>query len=61
MVQEELEMTRKSYEMQLQNLHEHVANLNTRLDEQSKALNSFKDVFNGVTSTKQVCARLNYI
>uniref|UniRef100_A0A8R1TVI6 Coiled-coil domain-containing protein 128 n=1 Tax=Onchocerca volvulus TaxID=6282 RepID=A0A8R1TVI6_ONCVO len=52
-LKEELEMTRKSYEMQLQNLHEHVANLNTRLDEQSKALNSFKDVFNGVTSTKQ--------
>uniref|UniRef100_A0A915PN44 Protein phosphatase 1 regulatory subunit 21 n=1 Tax=Setaria digitata TaxID=48799 RepID=A0A915PN44_9BILA len=53
-LKEELEMTRKSYEMQLQNLHEHVANLNTQLDEQSKALNSFKDIMNGVTSNKQV-------
>ncbi|KAM3718016.1 Protein phosphatase 1 regulatory subunit [Dirofilaria immitis] len=52
-LKEELETTRKSYEMQLQSLHEHIANLNTKLDEQSKALNSFKDVLNGVTSTKQ--------
>uniref|UniRef100_A0A0R3RZM0 TTKRSYEDQ domain-containing protein n=1 Tax=Elaeophora elaphi TaxID=1147741 RepID=A0A0R3RZM0_9BILA len=54
-LKEELEMTRKSYEVQLQNLHEHIANLNVQLDEQSKAMNSFKDVVNGVTSTKQVC------
>ncbi|CAG9531614.1 unnamed protein product [Cercopithifilaria johnstoni] len=52
-LKEELEMTRKSYDVQLQNLHEHIANLNIQLDEQSKAMNSFKDVFNGVTSTKQ--------
>ncbi|KAL3985116.1 putative coiled-coil domain-containing family protein [Acanthocheilonema viteae] len=52
-LKEELEMTRKNYEAQLQNLHEHIANLNTRLDEQSKTMNSFKDVLNGVTSTKQ--------
>lgn len=58
MLQEELEMTRKSYEVQLQNLHEHIANLNIQLDEQSKAMNSFKDVLNGVTSPKQVCCRV---
>ncbi|EJD74668.1 hypothetical protein LOAG_18046 [Loa loa] len=52
-LKEELEVTRKSYEVQLQNLHEHIANLNIQLDEQSKAMNSFKDVLNGVTSTKQ--------
>lgn len=51
-------MTRKSYEVQLQNLHEHIANLNIQLDEQSKAMNSFKDVLNGVTSPKQVCSRV---
>lgn len=53
-------MTRKSYEVQLQSLHEHIANLNIQLDEQSKAMNSFKDVLNGVTSAKQVCFRIGY-
>lgn len=53
--QEELETTRKSYDVQLQNLHEHIANLNIQLVEQSKTTSSFKDVMNGVTSTKQVC------
>lgn len=53
-------MTRKSYEMQLQNLHEHIPNLNIQLGEQTKTMNSFKDVFNGVTTTKQVCFLLDY-
>ncbi|VIO97766.1 LOC129285 protein, putative [Brugia malayi] len=52
-LKEELEMTRKSYELQLQNLHEHIANLNIQLVEQSKTVNSFKDILNGMTSTKQ--------
>ncbi|VDM14037.1 unnamed protein product [Wuchereria bancrofti] len=60
-LKEELEMTRKSYELQLQNLHEHIANLNIQLDEQSKTVNSFKDVLNGMTSTKQVCSQIDYI
>ncbi|VDK81126.1 unnamed protein product [Litomosoides sigmodontis] len=52
-LKEELETTRKSYDVQLQSLHEHIANLSIQLDEQSKTMNSFKDVVNGVTPAKQ--------
>ncbi|VDN35896.1 unnamed protein product [Gongylonema pulchrum] len=57
-LKDDLETTRKSYETQLQNLHEHIADLNIKLEEQSTALQSFKSVFNGVSSTKSVSSNV---